>query len=69
MVTLKIHRVQYVELFKDKKPNFLLWRTLITSHFCSYILMDSGIILWVLEPMELFSLMPDVNPAFSVLDL
>lgn len=69
MVTLKIHQVQYVELFKDQKPNFFWWGTLVTSHFCFYILMDSGVILCVLEPMELLSLMPDVNPALSNLDL
>lgn len=31
--------------------------------------MESGVILCVLEPMELFSLMPDMNPALSDLDL
>lgn len=31
--------------------------------------MDSGVILCVLEPIELFSLMPDVNPALSDLEL
>lgn len=30
--------------------------------------MDSGISLWVLESMELFFRMPDVNPAHGVLD-
>lgn len=36
--------------------------------FSPCILMDSGISLWVLESMELFFRMPDVNPAHGVLD-
>lgn len=70
MVTLRLDRVQYVELFEDQKLFCCCFVEDVDNiTFISYVPMDGSVILHVLEPMELFSLTPDVKPALSDLYL